>query len=305
MNAKILTTVVIMVTALIVSAGYLIVSHDRKTAPNEEKVMLVMRNIGHELLLLAGDSTSRVLPVTKLTKSMYQIDFENGLMRFNHDSLFKVVHANFSAHHLPMNYMLNVRECKSLEIAYGYQFGETKNTLVPCKGRSDPPGCYIIQIAFQEKPVQPIKWGYWATATVMILAFIGFTGRKHLLDFTTTLKTSPTAGPIGTNVGGFKFDTKKGVLWRAGLQTQLSDKEADILNILVRHCNELVERDLLLKEVWEDNGVITGRSLDVYVSRLRKKLQADPSVKIVNVHGRGYRLFVAGNVDIAVGEEHQ
>jgi DNA-binding response OmpR family regulator len=46
----------------------------------------------------------------------------------------------------------------------------------------------------------------------------------------------------------------------------------------------------LLKRVWEDEGVITGRSLDVFISKLRKKLKNDPSVQIVNVHGKGYKL---------------
>src|SRR5262245_54182709 len=131
MNPKILITAVIMVTALIISAGHLIVSHDDSARSSEQTLELVLRNIGHELLLQAGDSTSRVLPISKMTEGVYQIDFESGLVRFNHDSLYKIVHNNLASQHLSTNYILNVRECETKNIVYGYQVGALHDTLVP------------------------------------------------------------------------------------------------------------------------------------------------------------------------------
>ena len=62
--------------------------------------------------------------------------------------------------------------------------------------------------------------------------------------------------------------------------------------ILVGHSNKVVKRDELIKRVWEDKGVIVGRSLDTYISKLRKKLQEDDGIRIVNVHGVGYKLEI-------------
>jgi len=56
--------------------------------------------------------------------------------------------------------------------------------------------------------------------------------------------------------------------------------------------NEISNRKQLQKEVWEDDGVLVGRSLDVFISKLRKKLEADPAVRIINIHGKGYKLEV-------------
>ncbi|MEP7258356.1 MAG: helix-turn-helix domain-containing protein [Flavitalea sp.] len=70
----------------------------------------------------------------------------------------------------------------------------------------------------------------------------------------------------------------------------LTEKETKLLAIFSSHLNKMISRSQLLKEGWEDEGVITGRSLDVFISRLRKKLQHDSSVSLINYHGQGYKL---------------
>ena len=72
----------------------------------------------------------------------------------------------------------------------------------------------------------------------------------------------------------------------------LTDKECKVLELLNRNFGELITRETLMQEIWISEGVITGRSLDMFVSKLRKKLSADPSVKIVNLHGKGYKMIV-------------
>ena len=71
-----------------------------------------------------------------------------------------------------------------------------------------------------------------------------------------------------------------------------SSKEAKLLSIFSVNLNEVIDRNRLQKEVWEDEGVIVGRSLDVFISKLRKKFEKDPAVKLVNIHGKGYKLEV-------------
>ena len=72
----------------------------------------------------------------------------------------------------------------------------------------------------------------------------------------------------------------------------LTDKECKVLKLLHNNFGELISRDTLMQEVWINEGVITGRSLDMFISKLRKKLSADPELRITNVHGKGYRLEV-------------
>ena len=70
----------------------------------------------------------------------------------------------------------------------------------------------------------------------------------------------------------------------------LTDKECKVLELLHKNFGELIPRETLMQEVWINEGVITGRSLDMFVSKLRKKLSGDPELRITNVHGKGYKL---------------
>jgi DNA-binding response OmpR family regulator len=75
-------------------------------------------------------------------------------------------------------------------------------------------------------------------------------------------------------------------------KTELSAKESDLLEFLAKHLNQRVEKDKILKAVWGDDGDYVGRTLDVFISKLRKKLAADNSIRIVNIRGIGYQLVV-------------
>ena len=73
-----------------------------------------------------------------------------------------------------------------------------------------------------------------------------------------------------------------------GTVTQLTYKESRLLQMFFRHCGKLVERDVFLKSIWEDDGFFVARSMDVFVSRLRKYLRFDPTLRIENIRGVGY-----------------
>ena len=83
-------------------------------------------------------------------------------------------------------------------------------------------------------------------------------------------------------------------LWHNITKDELTSKEADLLALLHASVNTTVERYVLLKNVWGDEGAYVGRTLDVFISKLRKKLEADPSIRIVNVRGIGYKLILGG-----------
>jgi two-component system OmpR family response regulator len=92
-------------------------------------------------------------------------------------------------------------------------------------------------------------------------------------------------------IGGYSFDPLKQLLMYRDQTIKLTTKESELLELLCRHGNEILERNFALKTIWIDDNYFNARSMDVYITRLRKYLKKDPSVKILNVHGRGYKLI--------------
>ena len=92
------------------------------------------------------------------------------------------------------------------------------------------------------------------------------------------------------NIGNFEFDSVKQQLKIGDKITNLTTKENNLLKILAQNQNELVERNYILKQVWGDDSIFNARSMDVYITKLRKYLSDDPRVKIINVHSKGFKL---------------
>lgn len=92
-------------------------------------------------------------------------------------------------------------------------------------------------------------------------------------------------------IGNYIFDPLKQLLTLESESVKLTTKESELLELLCRHRNEILERNYALKSIWIDDNYFNARSMDVYITRLRKYLKKDPSVKILNVHGRGYKLL--------------
>lgn len=93
-------------------------------------------------------------------------------------------------------------------------------------------------------------------------------------------------------IGKFCFDTQKQILSIDNKQTKLTTKEAELLTLLSNKRNELLQRDYALKAIWIDDNYFNARSMDVYITKLRKHLKDDPNVEILNVHGKGYKLVI-------------
>ncbi len=92
-------------------------------------------------------------------------------------------------------------------------------------------------------------------------------------------------------IGEYSFDTLKQLLVFKGQTMKLTTKESELLELLCRHRNEIMERNFALKAIWTDDNYFNARSMDVYITKLRKYLKKDPAVKILNVHGKGYKLI--------------
>lgn len=93
-------------------------------------------------------------------------------------------------------------------------------------------------------------------------------------------------------LGKYIFDSQKQqlVFEEDGEITKLTTKEADLMNLLCTNLNDILERNYTLKTIWIDDNYYNARSMDVYITKLRKLLRRDPQVQIINIHGKGYKL---------------
>jgi hypothetical protein len=253
-----------------------------------EKVKLSLRDVGNELLLSNQDSTSLILPIIALDNSKYQLSFQRPLS-FDPSSLVSSVERGFQKTNVPLNYLVEVIQCSDHEVAYSYEIRNTEEkSIIPCAGRVLPESCYTIEVRFTDKTVSLLNNQlliYVIVFIVLILLVSIFYKRKQSGE----LENSNTAYAA---IGSFRFYQEQNKLVKAAVEIDLSKKECELLAIFVANPNQIIKRDELTKKVWEDKGVIVGRSLDTYISKLRKKLKEDDSIKLTNVHGVGYRLEI-------------
>lgn len=93
-------------------------------------------------------------------------------------------------------------------------------------------------------------------------------------------------------LGKFVFDTQKQTLTAGDDVVKLTTKESELLKLLCQHANDVLERNYALKKIWIDDNYFNARSMDVYITKLRKHLKPESSVEIINIHGKGYKLIV-------------
>ncbi len=93
------------------------------------------------------------------------------------------------------------------------------------------------------------------------------------------------------SIGKFTFDAQKQTLAIDGDSKKLTTKESELLNLLAANANSILERNFALKTIWVDDNYFNARSMDVYITKLRKLLKDDENVAIINIHGKGYKLI--------------
>jgi DNA-binding winged helix-turn-helix (wHTH) protein len=191
---------------------------------------------------------------------------------------------------LSTNYIVNVLNCDNSSIIYSYAISKNKkDDIVTCSKRRQPKACYRINIKFKPTGVTTAKNGY-LLGSLSFLAFVSFVfwksvkSRKALPDSQHTERFA---------LASVLFDAKNKKLIIGGKTIDLTGTETRVLLIFASSPNEIIERSRLQKEIWEDEGVIVGRSLDMFISKLRKKLELDPNIKIVVIRGKGYKLEVS------------
>ena len=107
-----------------------------------------------------------------------------------------------------------------------------------------------------------------------------------------TSSESQTSSEQVYTLGRYTFDTLKQTLSEEDKVVKLTTKESDLLKLLCQNQNKVLERNYALKSIWIDDNYFNARSMDVYITKLRKHLKEEPTIEIINVHGKGYKLIV-------------
>ena len=94
------------------------------------------------------------------------------------------------------------------------------------------------------------------------------------------------------SIGALAFDPHKSILYSSTGEKKLTTKENALLTLLARNVNEVLDRQATLRAVWGDDNYFNGRSMDVYIAKLRKLLSEDPAIEIMNIHGIGFKLII-------------
>jgi hypothetical protein len=273
-----------------------------QASQSEQRLEVSLRMIGHQLLLNLGDSTSRVLPIEKEAGS-YRIQFDTEFL-FNPEDLVETVDQIVEESEIDYSFIIRVEECNTGEVAYSYQMGDKFNpAIIPCRTRPLPEACYSLLFTRLDSetrvgslsPINPktVKrdtfqanqrsYGLIALLIVFMIGMFLFLRKKRFQS---------KADPNLIALGDYQFDKRTTELLFDQQRIELTGKEADLLILLYDTVNTTIERDVILRRVWGDEGDYVGRTLDVFISKLRKKLEADPNVKIVNIRGVGYKLVL-------------
>ncbi|WP_157730180.1 winged helix-turn-helix domain-containing protein [Tenacibaculum jejuense] len=257
-----------------------------------EIVKVSIRQVGHEILAANKDLTSPVLPVKKVDNATYEIAFPSAI-EIEPDKLVKLIETNFKKAKLPEAYIVQVFQCVDNEVAYSYFMKKrVQEGIIPCANRILAKSCYTIRINFTED-VTMSSTNYKSYYIIIVLLIVVtiilllLFKRKQQRSKNTVVEHE-----VKLTIGNYSFLPDRNILIRNSNEMNLSKKECDLLLILVENLNQTVKREELTKKVWEDNGVVVSRSLDTYISKLRKKLAEDETIKITNVHGVGYKLIV-------------
>jgi DNA-binding winged helix-turn-helix (wHTH) protein len=247
---------------------------------------ITLRQIGHRLLLQSGDSSSRVMPIQQTNDNTYQVRFSKDFA-FMPDSVISIVNTSLDNGGLGGQYFVELKTCYKFETVFAYEMNPSSGNIITCQGRSLSNGCYFLEIRFVQK--EKVSW-YWAIPVAFLLVFGGYLAINRTKPLPTT---SPLIAEYTQRIGQYAFDPAQQWLQIGEETISLNENETLALSIFTENLHQTVTREQMMKQIWEDKGLIViDRNVDVLVSKLRKKLQSDPSIKILNVHGRGYKMVI-------------
>ena len=254
-----------------------------------ERAKINLRAIGNQLLLSQQDSLSLILPITEIDDVKFRISFEKTLS-IEPNTLVNIVKNVFDKTMLSKNYRVEVIDVSSKEVAYSYEVNTKKEkTLISCVGRTLPKNKYSIEVKFLDQKKSASNYNFLFYILIVLLLTVFY---KKYFSAQKTIELEKEASEKATVLGSFQFYPEQNKLIKKAIEIPLSKKECELLAIFVANPNKVIKREELTKKVWEDNGVFVSRSLDTYISKLRKKLKEDESIQLINIHGVGYKLEI-------------
>lgn len=291
MKATVLLGTAIMALAITTALAFI----GRKQQPDDSHTEVVMRSIGHELLLSANDTASQVLPIKQLNKNTYQITFQSEVSPVA-DSLINIVQRTFQKNALATDYIVQLKDCTKNKTVLAFELNGRTGNLTPCRGRTLAYGCYLIEIQLVETNRINFNGLWLLTLALSVAAFWVLLKQQKKAKEMPAPKDASEDIPEPTAfipIGKFQFFAGSNLLKMEDKTISLTEKETKALEIFIQHLNKVVERECLMKELWENEGtVVISRNVDVLVSKLRKKLSDDDALKISTIPGRGYKLMM-------------
>ena len=254
-----------------------------------EKVNLALRQAGHHLLLSVDDSSSTIAPIQLGNEGRFQLKLSSKL---DYDTLPYLLDRAIKSFGISQNYHVTVKSCSADSIILGYNLDSYVDQQVPCMGRERLSECNVIGLVFDEKK-SDLLMSFPFGVGLLILGFsmMGYAGRSKNSKSKSIVLVAEHKSLI--SVGDVRFNHKDQTVEVKGVSKPLTYRENKLLHYLVLHANQILNRETLISQVWGDEGIIVGRSLDVFISRLRKILKETELVNIKSVHGVGYRFEVA------------
>jgi DNA-binding winged helix-turn-helix (wHTH) protein len=288
----------LLVTALgIILVVYSSVS-SRGSVYDDTKRVIALRKIAHEVLFMSGDSVSKVLPVKQMSAQEFHI-YPEKAFAISPDSFVNIVNKAAAQYGLQKSFTANIVKYQQEETIYGFAVEpfQKDNTAASCLGRDLPEDRYYLSFVFAapQKSIFDNPFIFLGAPVLLfgVVYFVAVKKRKAPLPPPAADKGSITVKQATyISIGQYRFYPQQQQLELNGERSALTIKETKVLEILANAPNCIIERETIQKEVWENEGVIVTRSLDMFISKLRKKLGADERVKIVNVHGKGYKLEI-------------
>jgi DNA-binding winged helix-turn-helix (wHTH) protein len=261
---------------------------DEPAALPADKINLALRRTADKLLRAAGDSTSRIPAVRQIDASTWQVEVGHV---FAYEQLPAILQASLDQYGIKQSYAVSIRTCDDATIDLGFhQRDILQDSVVPCMGREAPEGCHFIEVKFDAgMTADSSRAALWWLLVPGLLVGAGLLWRLRRKP-QPVHDTGPDMPSDIIPVGHSTLHPAAQVLESGGHKHPLTYREAKLLRLFATHPDTVLERDAILQQVWGDEGVQVGRSIDMFVSRLRKKLRDDPTVNLVAVHGVGYKL---------------
>lgn len=285
------------IVLFIIFYSYVFVQGLLANALQPDKINLAIRRSLDQLLRSENDSTTKIPVIHQINDSTWQSE---GLPDFNYEKFPNLLQKSLDVFNINNKYHVVIRSCVSREILLGYsQFDLIHSKELPCQGRERTKECKIIEVQYSnnELPQFAHSGGKWFYIIPIILIFSGLV----LYSIDIPLNKRMAKNEITQNILQFglsKLDLNNHHLIVHEQINKLTYREAKLLQYFIENKGKILGRDTILKKVWGDEGVQVSRSLDVFVSRLRKLIQHDHTLEIATIHGIGYRfdvLNISGN----------